>query len=104
MLGYYGWVIVCLILVTVTYCENGEEFNFVTGECNGCPRGEYQPPNTRDVCFKCDAGTSTRTEGTMSNVIDGTDVCFGKLKMCVLEFHLLPYALFDGYEKLLYKC
>ena len=74
-------------LLTVPYCEGGEKFDFETGKCFPCPKGEYQP-NVRDVCYRCPFGTTTSTEATMATSLDGSDVCLGKKGIVEKRFRL----------------
>ena len=66
-------------LFVVPYCEDGDYFNFVDGKCQKCGVGMYQVKDQRDVCHNCADGTTTRGEGLMSEEVDGSDVCYGKL-------------------------
>ena len=43
-------------------CAGGQQTNLVSGLCEDCPQGTYNPQGVPELCFECP--TDTTTEGT----------------------------------------
>jgi len=66
--------------VNSRFCENGEQFNIGTVECEPCPVDTYDNENSAlDVCAVCPDGQGTRGEGSVG---DEESACFSEFCLC----------------------